>query len=512
MFDFYNLILSAFYNFGFWGYTLISLVALLESVVFMGVVFPGTAVIFALGFLASHDALSIKYLILSGIIGGILGDWISYYLGSRGTHYFAHDSKILKQSHIDRGEVYFKKHGGKSIFISKFIGFFRGVVAFVAGISKMRKINFALWSLVGNILSISLFALGGFFFGEFFVYFEIWSKRIGILFSIGILVAFLVWFRLKKKEEIARVKEFIRTHFNSYVRESNLWKKITDSSFSHFILKRLNPHKVSGLFATSLTLILAFHILSVTSFIDYILNSRVVLLFDRYNENFFVLNRTPILTDIFRWITLIFDFKVYIVAVLVLGIVLFLLKEKLYMFSLWVFSFFTLGSIYLLKFFIDRGRPLVEPLMLSGEDASFPSGHAAAALFLIGFMYYIGLKENLIKRKILSCIAVVISIVLVGVSRIYLGLHFASDVLAGFMTGLLWHLLMISTLTLIQKRFKFLKEENHISTYRNTMFAFALIIISLFGFLYYGNNKIKEAEEYINGEEFQTIPRFVENN
>ena len=105
-----------------------------------------------------------------------------------------------------------------------------------------------------------------------------------------------------------------------------------------------------------------------------------------------------------------------------------------------------------LKLVFTRDRPF--DLMIISEDGySFPSGHAMAALGFYGFIIYIIYHLNLSKRiKYLFIILLGILIFLIGLSRIYLGVHYASDVIAGYMVSLSY---LIIYITIVKKYLKF---------------------------------------------------------
>lgn len=94
----------------------------------------------------------------------------------------------------------------------------------------------------------------------------------------------------------------------------------------------------------------------------------------------------------------------------------------------------------LLKLFFARNRPEIENALIHVQGYSFPSGHAmGAALFFggLGYVLFFSVKRNFISR-FLGVTLCVIAAFLIGFSRIYLGVHYTSDVLAGFIGGITW--------------------------------------------------------------------------
>jgi membrane-associated phospholipid phosphatase len=94
-------------------------------------------------------------------------------------------------------------------------------------------------------------------------------------------------------------------------------------------------------------------------------------------------------------------------------------------------------SNIVLKRVINRDRPLDEHLV-DVATLSFPSGHSMSAMAFYGFLLYLNLRFASGWIKIILMILLLVIIVSVGLSRIYLGVHFPSDVLAGFIGGFIW--------------------------------------------------------------------------
>lgn len=104
----------------------------------------------------------------------------------------------------------------------------------------------------------------------------------------------------------------------------------------------------------------------------------------------------------------------------------------------------------LLKNLYERGRPSINP-DIDAIGFSFPSGHSMGSLIFYGFIIYFifrSRKSELLKGLAISFMAVLV--LFIGISRIYLGAHFPSDVLAGYTAGAIWLLLSLLALEWIQ--------------------------------------------------------------
>ena len=107
--------------------------------------------------------------------------------------------------------------------------------------------------------------------------------------------------------------------------------------------------------------------------------------------------------------------------------------------------------MFLLKYLFRRKRPL-SPLLEAAKGLSFPSGHAIMAVTFYGLLIYIVLYSvDVTWLKYMLTLLLLLLIILIGFSRIYLRVHYSSDVMAGFIIGLLWLLISLSVLKKIEQ-------------------------------------------------------------
>lgn len=124
--------------------------------------------------------------------------------------------------------------------------------------------------------------------------------------------------------------------------------------------------------------------------------------------------------------------------ILLAGIFLFIKRHRLYSIKIAAISLTSTGIMFLLKSMLKRQRPLL-PVIAKVHGYSFPSGHSFSSLVFFGMLSFVvfkTIKNNFLKwLLIISCFSFAI---LIGFSRIYLKVHFASDVIAGFCLGIIW--------------------------------------------------------------------------
>lgn len=123
--------------------------------------------------------------------------------------------------------------------------------------------------------------------------------------------------------------------------------------------------------------------------------------------------------------------------------ILFYFKNKKYLVLPLFVSILGSGvTAVIMKHLIDRPRPGDEFALYIELLSSFPSAHAALVFALFGFLIYCVWRFNLsLCFKITLSIISALIILLVGFSRVYLGVHFVTDVIAGYLTGLMWVLI-----------------------------------------------------------------------
>jgi len=134
-------------------------------------------------------------------------------------------------------------------------------------------------------------------------------------------------------------------------------------------------------------------------------------------------------------------------------------------------SLSSLALMFLLKHLFKRKRP-ANPLLNPSKTLSFPSGHAISSVTFYGLLIYIISKTVHRKSiKIPLIISLLIFIQLIGFSRVYLRMHYASDVAVGYIAGLLWLLISLEVLKKIEK---YNKDENRTNLINKDIASLAL--------------------------------------
>lgn len=134
-----------------WAYVILFIIIFCETGLVVTPFLPGDSLLF-----------------VAGAISAVLGDSCNYMIG----HFFGRklfnnpDSRIFRQSHLEKTHEFYKKYGGKTIIIARFVPIVRTFAPFVAGMGKMHYYYFMVYNLIGGTLWVGIFCYAGYFFGD----------------------------------------------------------------------------------------------------------------------------------------------------------------------------------------------------------------------------------------------------------------------------------------------------------------------------------------------------------
>lgn len=206
-----------------------------------------------------------------------------------------------------------------------------------------------------------------------------------------------------------------------------------------FMQKRLEPKVFTGLPLTIFIIVFLILLATFIGLTDSIVNSAPIVSLDNNFAHALFKLRTPLGINVFYTIT---DFASQITICILLAIslvYLFFKKELAYLYALIITFIGAEGSAFVMKILINRARPGPDIAYYLETSKSFPSGHATAAMAFYGFAtYYIIHHINKKSKKSFYIFLGALLIGLIGFSRLYLGEHYLSDVLGGFLVGGLW--------------------------------------------------------------------------
>ena len=221
-----------------------------------------------------------------------------------------------------------------------------------------------------------------------------------------------------------------------------------------FLAKRFSLHKFSGMPLTLLFIALAANLLMMLDVYEDILNTKEFISVDNTLATFLFSIRVDSIATLFYVITQLGNPLVVVFCFALMSVFL-LLKKKGY--AIWGLLAAVSGSaltVQLGKHLFKINRP-VQLSYYHMDSFSFPSGHATAAVAFYGMVFYLLIRNvKTVKAKSGLLITGLILILLIGFSRLYLCEHFLSDVLGGYLLGLLWLLLSLGIVLWKEDRMK----------------------------------------------------------
>ena len=152
-----------------WTYLILFTIIFCETGLVVTPFLPGDSLLFAAGTIAAMpgEPLALPPLILCLITAAFLGDNTNYFIGrALGHKVYEKDYRLIKRKYLDQTHVFYEKHGRITIIIARFMPIIRTFAPFVAGVGTMKYLRFVGFSLLGNIIWVTLFTLAGYFFGN----------------------------------------------------------------------------------------------------------------------------------------------------------------------------------------------------------------------------------------------------------------------------------------------------------------------------------------------------------
>ncbi len=412
-----------------WGGFATFVIAFAESLAIIGLLIPGSVIMAAIGALVGANYLPLTNTILCAIGGAILGDILSFWLGY---HFHGGIREIWPlrsfPTLLKRGENFFQKHGGKSVFLGRFGGPIRPVVPVIAGMMSMPPLRFLIADVTSAIIWAPVYMLPGILIGTASQALapKAASELILIVVLALLIVACLFW--LIKRIFSAAVSAVHRLL-------TRAWQSIEESPKLHLLQRILvdpmQPNKPTQLILVIwlLLTIIAF------SFLAYNVHSHGILTI--FNEPTYHLMRSlrNNVGDYFFVAVTLLSSKVFIPMWLA---VFAWLGFRKHWYAAWhwlaVGILITLGTDFF-KNLLHSPRP--EGLFKTPAEWSFPSGHTTVSVCLFGFLAVLlsRARASVEKRWLFYGTAFFLA-TLIMISRLYLTAHWLTDVIGGALLAL----------------------------------------------------------------------------
>lgn len=417
------------------AYGLVFVLAGSESLPVIGVFIPATAIIVTISALVPSGAISLWPLITSAAAGAIFGDGISYWLGHH-YHQGITERWPLKRypTLMIKGEAFFERHGGKSVIIARFVPGVRSVVPLIAGILRMPVMRFYTMNVLSAILWAPSHIFAGALIGASFLLLGAVGGR--LVFFLAILATALCLLVVIVRVAWRRIPALAtRTYdwFSQFARTHDSWT-------SRHILSLLDPTQTEVRALAALGAVLIGSLWVFFGILEDVVGGDPLVRADVAVFYFLRELRTDVTDQVMIAVTELGD---GIVTIAVASTVIFWLAWR----GAWRAAAYWTVTICcaalftaVLKLILHHPRPIE---IYSGWEAySFPSGHATISTALYSFLAMLIAREAPARWRLWVLVAGAVWVFAIAFSRLYLGAHWLSDVLAGLAFGVSWSALL----------------------------------------------------------------------
>jgi undecaprenyl-diphosphatase len=417
-----------------WAGFVVFLTAFLESLLVVGLFLPGSVLMFGFGALVAAGAMELGPTLGWAVLGAIAGDGTSFLIG-RCYHqrlrvmwpFYKHPRLMA------RGVDFFHHHGGKSIILARFVGPVRPILPAVAGMLSMSTGRFFLVNAFSALLWAPAYLLPGLVFGASMGLAAEVAGRLALLLALLITV---LWFSLWL---VWRLLRLLQPHASYWMTRTLDWSR-RHPRLHPLAAGLLDPDHPEARALTLLTVLLLVAIWGFMLTLQQMLSESVLAGLNPLVFNLLQELRTPFADRVLVAITLLGDARV--LTLLVVGLSLWLALKGYWKASLHWLAAFAITALLtrILKLSTANPRPLeAYPDLLA---MSFPSGHTSLSVAAFGFLALLVARELPGPRRWIPYVAATLVCVPIAFSRLYLGVHWLSDVLGGLTLGLFWVALM----------------------------------------------------------------------
>jgi undecaprenyl-diphosphatase len=404
--------------------------AFLESLALVGSVIPGSTIVFASGILAGLHVLDPWYAGAFAVAGAIAGDAASYELGRHRRDAMLSMWPLSKNpALVARGQAYFERGGAKAVMLGRFLGPLRAIVPLVAGMACMPPAHFYAVNVLSALGWAAVHLAPGILFGASLELAGAISSRLVVLVAILVVGLWLVTRVVKLALRwgwpyAARIRDRVERYAAN---ARHPWARPLAA------LLDSRRHEPAALLVSAVLLVGgAWLFLGV---VEDVVTKDTLVDVDRAIYGSLQSVRTRLGDDVMVTITELGSAVVMIAVVGVIG-VWFAITRRYRTLAYWLSAaLFAQALVFGLKYALGRARPVSA---LDVEGFSFPSGHAAQSLVVFGFLaFLLGHGKSASQKTVFAGCAVAIAL-LVAFSRIYLGAHWFSDVVASFGLATAW--------------------------------------------------------------------------
>ena len=405
----------------------IFMVAFLDSLILAGIIVPALPLLIAIGTLVGMGHINPYYAVVSAALGALAGDWLSYWVGRRW------GSSLLQQwpfnkypGLIEKAQSLFKRNAVSSILIARFVGAIRPFVPAIAGMARMPLKRYIPISVLAAIAWAILFLLPGMLLGASYNVVAAVADRLaivvgGLTLLLGIVTATLYY-----------VWRWSADHMDHYLAQLLAWSKRHPvlGRFAGGVMDPNRPESPSLLVLGICLLALAWGWFTLLALL---LVNGGALSIDHSIYDFLWSLRNPLADNFMAPLATMGDLHVIAPAIAV-GIAYFAWRRRWEAVIHWLVA---LGFGLVLTYFL--GAAIDFPAPPSANVAfSFPAVSITMTTIALGFFAVLIAREFPARPRVWPYLLAGVIVTLIAAGRLYLGMHWASDLIGGMLLGLAW--------------------------------------------------------------------------
>jgi membrane-associated protein len=184
--------------YGPWIYAILFAVLFAETGLVFTPFLPGDSLLLTAGVLAGAGTLDIRILLAIALTAPIIGDSTNYLVGHVFGDRICASGRFIKREYVERTQAFFGKHGGKTITIARFFPIVRTFAPFLAGVGRMNYPRFLAFSAGGTVLWVTMFLLGGYFFGRIPAVAENLEYAVMFVLALSLIPATVHWVQRRR--------------------------------------------------------------------------------------------------------------------------------------------------------------------------------------------------------------------------------------------------------------------------------------------------------------------------
>jgi membrane protein DedA with SNARE-associated domain/membrane-associated phospholipid phosphatase len=406
----------------------------LESSAFVGFVFPGEVALILGGVIAYEGRISLVAVLGAGIGGAIIGDSVGYLVGRRYGRGLLEGTlgRFINHKHFDRAERYLAERGGKAVFFGRFTAALRVMIPGLAGMSRMPYPKFLAYNVAGGAAWGAMCVLLGYVGGSSWRHVEHLASRIGLGALLVVVLGFVLGLAWRRSHSgwVSRLSTWARES------RAGTWLVSRFPRTTSWLARRLTPSSRLGLALTSVVATgvgSAWLFLGITQ--DVVAREELARLDPRVHA-WVLHHRLPGLNQVFEAVTWLGSNAVLLPLLLAAAIVLYRWRRSWRPATTIAILYASAVLLHaLVGELVDRHRPPAADWLSGASGWSYPSGHTLQATTAYGALLVLFLPGISKRAGAAASAAAAVLVVLVAASRVYLGVHWLTDVLGSLSLG-----------------------------------------------------------------------------